>query len=66
VVGESPAERAGLKGGDLVLRADAQALYGVDDLQRVLVLGGGPEVTLDVLRGRTRHRVRVRPALRAA
>jgi serine protease Do len=58
----SPAQRAGLREGDCLLRADANTLGSVDDLQRVMVLAAGPEVQLDVLSGERRREVRVRPA----
>jgi|SRR5580693_5227741 serine protease Do len=57
----SPAELAGLRTGDRLLRADAAALGSVDDLQRVMVLTAAAEVELDLLRGGQRRRVAVRP-----
>jgi serine protease Do len=60
----SPAERAGLRAGDCLLRADAAALGSVDDLQRVMVLSEAPEVHLEVLRGEGRQSVRVSPSVR--
>jgi serine protease Do len=57
----SPAQRAGLCEGDCLLRADANPLGSVDDLQRVMVLSAAPELQLDVLRGEARRAVSVRP-----
>ncbi len=61
----TPAERAGLKSGDLLTAANRQALASIDDLQRVMVLAGEPEVQLEVLRGTTRHAMSVHPTPRA-
>jgi serine protease Do len=57
----SPAAQAGLLAGDCLLRAGTSALGSVDDLQRVMVLSGAPEVDLEVLRGEGRRNLRVRP-----
>jgi S1-C subfamily serine protease len=46
----SPASAAQLKPADLLLSANDSPLYSVDDLQRVLVLSRGSEVTLRVRR----------------
>jgi S1-C subfamily serine protease len=59
---QTPADAAGLRQGDLLLSADDAPLCGIDDLQRVLVLGEGREVTLDLLRDRARQRIAIRPA----
>ncbi|MGC4120939.1 MAG: trypsin-like peptidase domain-containing protein [Myxococcales bacterium] len=61
VVDDTPALVAGLRQGDLVLSADAQALSTVDDLQRVMVLGGAQELKLEVLRSHRRERLSVQP-----
>jgi serine protease Do len=60
---QSPADVGGLREGDLVLAADGAPVGGVDDLQRVMVLGERPEVRLDVWRDHARHELVVRPAL---
>jgi S1-C subfamily serine protease len=64
----TPAGAAGLKEGDLLLRAQEQPLSTVDDLQRVMVLGGPTELKVEVLRGRRRQQLTVtpRPRERAA
>jgi S1-C subfamily serine protease len=62
----TPAEQASLAEGDLLLSANGSPLDTLDDLQRVLVLSGAPEVQLDVLRRGERRRLAVRPAERAA
>ena len=46
----SPASSAMLRAADLLLAANDTPLYSVDDLQRVLVLSRGSEVTLRVRR----------------
>ena len=61
VVDASPAEAAGLREGDLLLRAEEQLLFTVDDLQRVMVLSNASVLRLDVLRGKHREEVKVRP-----
>ena len=64
----SAAERAELLAGDLLLRANDVALFGVDDLKRALVLGRGHPVSLEVQgkRGRRSFEVEPDPARRAA
>ncbi|MES1188365.1 MAG: trypsin-like peptidase domain-containing protein [Myxococcales bacterium] len=51
----SAAERIGLVPGDLLLRANAAPLFGVDDLKRALVLGEGHAVELEVQGKRERR-----------
>jgi S1-C subfamily serine protease len=62
----TPAERAGLGEGDVLLAANGAPLDTLDDLQRVLVLSGPPEVELEVLRRGERRHLAIRPAARAA
>jgi serine protease Do len=57
----SAAERSGLVAGDLLLRANTAALFGVDDLKRALVLGEGQPVVLDVQGKRERRTFSVDP-----
>jgi len=57
----TPAERATLEAGDLLLEANGRPVDTLDDLQRVLVLAGPGEVELGVLRGEERRRLAVRP-----
>ena len=57
----SAAERVGLTAGDLLLRANAALLFGVDDLKRALVLGEGQPVLLDVQGKRERRALSVEP-----
>ncbi len=58
----SPAQRAGLHDGDLIVALDGQPVAGVDDLHRVLsdVRAGVPS-ELTVLRGTERLRVEIMP-----
>jgi S1-C subfamily serine protease len=58
----SPAQRAGLTTGDLLLRANGGLLLGVDDLKRALVLGEGTAVELEVESKRERRSLRIEPA----
>jgi S1-C subfamily serine protease len=57
----SAAARVGLVAGDLLLRANEQPLYGVDDLKRALVLGEGGTVLLDVQSKLSRRSLSVVP-----
>jgi serine protease Do len=48
---DSPAARAGLASGDLIVGFDGKAVTGIDDLHRLLVTERiGARATLDVLR----------------
>jgi regulator of sigma E protease len=51
VMSGSPADRAGLRAGDWVLRANGKAVSSVDDMVRTLVLTGGAELHVVVARG---------------
>jgi S1-C subfamily serine protease len=62
VRGDSPAQAAGLKMGDLLLSANGTPTATVDDLQRVMVLSGAPELELHVLRDGERKRFLARPS----
>jgi serine protease Do len=57
----SAAARVGLEPGDLLLRANEAALFGVDDLKRALVPGEGQPVVLDVQGKRERRTFSVEP-----
>lgn len=57
----SPAERARLGAGDLLLRANDLPLFGVDDLKRALVLGDGEPVLLDVQNRHGRRTFTIKP-----
>jgi S1-C subfamily serine protease len=56
-----PAERAGVRAGDLLLRANGEAVGSVDDMVRKLVLSGGGALTLELSRGRERVTLEVAP-----
>ncbi len=56
-----PADRAGLRAGDLVLSANGESIGSVDDLVRRLVLSGGADLTLEVQRGARRLTLGVAP-----
>ena len=62
----TPAERAALREGDLLVAANGAPVDTLDDLQRVLVLSAPPEVELSVLRGGGRHHLAIRPRPAAA
>ena len=56
----TPADRAGLRSGDLLVRAARSAVRTVNDLQRAMVLAAEPDLDLEVVRDRARHRLRAR------
>ena len=61
----SPAARAGLQEGDLIVALDAQPVQGIDDLHRLLTgERAGTAVPLVVLRGHERRELAVTPAAR--
>jgi S1-C subfamily serine protease len=58
----SPADRAGLVAGDMLLSVDGQAVTGADDLIRILTgekIGG--KVEIELLRERKRHQISLEP-----
>ncbi|MBI4081527.1 MAG: trypsin-like peptidase domain-containing protein [Candidatus Lambdaproteobacteria bacterium] len=59
---DTPAASAGLREGDLLLSANGSPLGSIDDLQRIMVLAGAPELRLVVLRDRQRVELTLRPA----
>jgi S1-C subfamily serine protease len=63
---DTPARRAGLRPGDLLLAANGQAVGTVDDLQRVFVLAAAAEVQVDLWRDEARLSLAVRPELARA
>jgi serine protease Do len=60
VTGE-PADRAGLRVGDLILLANGDAVGSVDDLVRRLVLSAGADLTLELVRAGQRQKLEVLP-----
>jgi serine protease Do len=49
---DSPADRAGLRGGDLIVEASGQAVTSIDDLYTALdALSDGQSLALGVVRG---------------
>ncbi|MCI0573534.1 MAG: trypsin-like peptidase domain-containing protein [Myxococcaceae bacterium] len=61
-----PADRGGVRAGDVLLRLEGERVASVDDLQRLMVLAKGPGLRLTVLRGNEERVLQVRPALRMA
>jgi serine protease Do len=61
----SPAEKAGLKAGDILTEADGQKVEDSDDLSRAIGAKQEGEVTLTVVRDRKQRTVRVTPERRA-
>ncbi len=62
----SPAEKAGLKAGDIVTEADGRKVEDADDLTSALSAKEEGEVTLTVVRDRKSRTVRVTPERRSA
>ncbi len=65
VVPASPAERAGLKPGDLIIEIDGKALHFADSLDLVLALGKVPvdqPMKLTILRNRRRQSAEIIPS----
>ncbi|HWS90657.1 MAG TPA: PDZ domain-containing protein [Pyrinomonadaceae bacterium] len=60
----SPAEKAGIRAGDIVTEADGQKVEDSGDLVRALSAKEEGEVTLTVVRDRNRRTVRVTPERR--
>jgi membrane-associated protease RseP (regulator of RpoE activity) len=60
----SPADKAGLKAGDVVTEADGRTIDDASDLVRALGAKDEGEVTLTVVRGKKQRTVRVRPERR--
>ena len=59
---DSPAQRAGLQDGDLIVALDGQAVAGIDDLHRILTDARvGERARLAVLRGTARLELAVVP-----
>lgn len=58
----TPAMRAGMERGDLLLSANGRPVASIDDLQRIIVLAEAPRVELGILRGERRQALSVVPA----
>ena len=56
----SPAASAGIRRGDLLLIANGSPVHGIDDLQRVMVLSGRPELELGVWRDKSKFTLSAR------
>jgi S1-C subfamily serine protease len=60
---DSPAERAGLRDGDVMIDFDGQPLPSIDALHKLLTADRiGAESTLTVIRGTDKHSLKIRPA----
>jgi len=60
VAPESPAARAGLQAGDVVVRADGEAIRTTADLRRTVTRAQGAEVRLGVVRQGRQTEIRLR------
>ena len=58
---DSPAARAGIKAGDVIVEADGEAVRNVGDLTRALGRKTEGEVTLNVIRDKKQRTIRVTP-----
>ena len=66
VAADSPAGRAGVRDGDLIVDFDGKPTSGIDDLQRLLSEDQADrETSLTVVRGPERHTLTVKPTFRA-
>jgi S1-C subfamily serine protease len=64
VVAQSPASRAGLREGDLIIQFGQSAITGVDDLHRVLIENAARRTSeIAVIRGTTLERMSITPEL---
>ncbi len=61
VASGEPADGAGVRPGDLLLRANGDPVGSVDDMVRKLVLSGGARLELEIVRGRERLTLDVDP-----
>lgn len=61
VIRNSPAEAAGLRGGDLVVAADGKELFYPAPLAELILKSGGQPVTLTIRRGGSEFTVTVTP-----
>ena len=58
----SPAKRAGLREGDIIVALEGQAVAGVDDLHRLLTeVRVGVSCTVAVLRGTEKREIKIVP-----
>jgi S1-C subfamily serine protease len=62
VGGGSPAERAGMKSGDVLFAVNGASISSIDDIQRIMVLSDLREIEIAVLRGEKRDTLKVRPS----
>ncbi len=61
----SPADRAGMRAGDLIVALDGQAVEGIDDLHRLLTgERAGKSAPVSVLRGHEKRMLAIVPAAR--
>ena len=61
VIADTPAARAGIRAGDVVVAINGEKIAGYADLDAAMAADGGRPLTVDVERGKTRLRFRVTP-----
>jgi S1-C subfamily serine protease len=59
---DTPAQRGGLREGDVLLTANGSPVFSIDDLQRIMVLADRTDLALDVWRNERHQELTVRPA----
>lgn len=62
----TPAEAAGLRRGDLLLKVNGDSVGNVDDLQRIMVLSERRDVSVQVVRNAKRREFVITPSRQAA
>jgi S1-C subfamily serine protease len=63
VIADSPAARAGIRAGDVIVAIDGVEIVDYADLDAAMAASGGRPLAIDVERGGTRLRLRATPIL---
>ncbi|HMX57125.1 MAG TPA: site-2 protease family protein [Leptospiraceae bacterium] len=63
---DSPAYRAGLRSGDSITAINGEAVHDFHDLQKLVLLSGGADLTVDADRNGSKVQVKVKPEVDTA